>query len=308
MKAQQNLFGLDNSLQVPSIPYMGNKRKLATRIINTIIDIKGNDFKHLYDLFGGGGSISIAALNLWGKEIHYNEFNTAIVNLMRHIQKGGEIPYKWVTREEFFKCLEGDTWWDGLVQSCWSFGNKQSSYLYGKDIEDIKYLAHKVCVDKDLKGLKELETLTGFGIPLDFNCDPQQIRLQMKRIAEKYKERFDVQHLERVIHIERLQRLQNLQHLQHLQITNLSYEQVEINKKSILYCDIPYRGTGEYKEGGFDYDKFYGWALNNDNPVFISEYNMPDDFEIVASFHHKSTLSATNNNKVVIENLYWNGK
>ena len=38
----QNLFGLDNSLNVPSIPYMGNKRKLATRIINTIIDLKGN--------------------------------------------------------------------------------------------------------------------------------------------------------------------------------------------------------------------------------------------------------------------------
>lgn len=305
MTIKPNLFGIDNSLQVPSIPYMGNKRKLATRIINTIIDLKGHEFNNFYDLFGGGGSMSIAALNLWGVNVHYNELNKAIYNLMKHIKEGGEIPYKWVTREEFFECIKGDTWWDGLVQSCWSFGNKQSSYLYGKDIEDIKYLAHKVCVDKDKKALKELELLTGFEIKLNLNKNPQDVRLQLKNIIEQNKSEIRLQHLEMLNLIEHLQRLQ---HLQHLQISNLSYKDVEIKENSIIYCDPPYKGTGEYKEGGFNHDEFYNWALNNKTPVFISEYDMPKEFQLVESFKHKSTLSATNNNKFVIENLYWNGK
>ena len=298
----QNLFGLDNSLQVPSIPYMGNKRKLATRIINTIIDLKGNDFKHFYDLFGGGGSISIASLNLWDKTIHYNEFNTAIYNLMKHIQDGGHIPYDWITREKFFEALGKDDWYSGMIQSCWSFGNKQSGYLYGKDIEDLKYLGHRVCVNKDIEAVKEIEDIIGVKLNLNLKLDPQKIRIKLKHQIEELNQ---IEHISRIIHLERLQ---NLQNLQNLQITNKSYEEVEIKENSVIYCDIPYKGTGEYQKGGFNHNEFYKWVLNNENPVFISEYNMPDDFEIVASFHHKSTLSATNNNKIVVENLYWNKK
>ena len=310
----QNLFGLDNSLQIPSIPYMGNKRKLSTRIINTIIDIKGSDFKHFYDLFGGGGSISIAALNLWDKTVHYNEFNTAISNLMKHIQIGGEVPYDWITREKFFEALDKDDWYSGMIQSCWSFGNKQSSYLYGKDIEQVKYLGHRVCVDKDLESLEKLEELCGFHIELDLSKGVQEVRLDLKTIIKNNKGEIRLQHLERLNRIEHLQSLQHLQALKAmkamkaLKITNKSYNQVEILPNSIIYCDPPYKGTGEYQKGNFNHDIFYKWALDNENPVFISEYKMPDDFKVVASFDHRSTLSATNNNKVVVENLYWNGK
>lgn len=263
----QNLFGLDNSLSIPSIPYMGNKRKLATRIINTIIDIKGNDFKHFYDLFGGGGSVSIASLNLWGKTVHYNEYNTAVCNLMRHIQGGGDIPYDWITREKFFESLGKDDWYSGMVQCCWSFGNKQTSYLYGKDIESLKHLAHKVCVDKDTEALKELEKISGFEIPLNLNKHPQKVRLKLKKIIEDNKGEIRIQHLERLNLIEHLQRLQHLQVLQALQITNLSYNDVEIKDNSIIYCDPPYEGTGEYQKGNFNHADFNDWALNNPNPV-----------------------------------------
>lgn len=297
-----NLFGIDNSLQVPSIPYMGNKRKLATRIINTITGLLGQDFEHFYDLFGGGGSMSVAALNLWGVDVHYNELNTAISNLMKHIQDGGEIPYKWVTREEFFECLEGDTWWDGLVQSVWSFGNKQSSYIYGKDIEDIKHLGHRICVDKDSESVEKLEKQIGHKLQLDLSKGIHEVRIQLKNQCEELNL---IENIQRNVHLERLQALQALQALQ---ITNKSYEEVKIQKNSVIYCDPPYKGTEEYKEGGFDHERFYKWCIENPNPVFISEYKMPNDFKLVASFEHKSTLSATNNDKKVIENLYWNGK
>ena len=34
----------------------------------------------------------------------------------------------------------------------------------------------------------------------------------------------------------------------------------------------------------------------------------PNDFILVDSWTHRSTLSATNNSKKTIEKLYWNGK
>jgi hypothetical protein len=46
------------------------------------------------------------------------------------------------------------------------------------------------------------------------------------------------------------------------------------------------------KQQTFDYELFYNWALTNNNPVFISEYAMPNDFIEIASFKHRSTLSA----------------
>lgn len=53
----------------------------------------------------------------------------------------------------------------------------------------------------------------------------------------------------------------------------------------VIYCDIPYRGTTEYKDGDFPYEEFYEWAkkMSKHNYVFISEYNMPDDFECIWS-------------------------
>ena len=53
-------------------------------------------------------------------------------------------------------------------------------------------------------------------------------------------------------------------------MTNLSYENVIIkNTDSVIYCDIPYKGTGEYKEGGFNHDKFYEWFSKIPNPCIF---------------------------------------
>lgn len=147
---------------------------------------------------------------------------------------------------------------------------------------------------------------------LDFNDLNKRRNLFSSHIKNIKKERLDLQHLEalgRIENHERLHHLQNLQNLQNLQITNFSYENVSIKgKEPVIYCDIPYKGTGEYKEGGFNHDAFYDWALNVDYPVYISEYQMPDTFKEVHAFKHRSSLSATNNKKVTIEKLFWNGK
>lgn len=63
-----------------------------------------------------------------------------------------------------------------------------------------------------------------------------------------------------------------------------SYADLEIPPNSIIYCDPPYAGTAEYKDGGFDHSAFWQWVRvkhSKGHKVYISEYNAPDDFTCV---------------------------
>lgn len=285
---------------------MGSKRKLAADILN-VITLRHKGITDFYDLFGGGGSISFTAINTYNFKVHYNELNAHIYYLVEYLKNHKTLEpkfYEWVTREEFFKqCgLQDADWYSGFVMSCWSFGNKQSSYIYGADIEEIKQLAHEFIVNGDLHSMLKI----GVSIPelLDIKDIQKRRVVFCDYIKKQDKQRFCVQSLERIVQLERLQ---NLQNLQNLHINNKSYEDIQIvGDAPIIYCDIPYKGTVEYKEGGFDHEKFYRWAKECPYPVYISEYKAP--FEMVEMFSHRSSLSATNNKKKTVECLFWNGK
>jgi len=80
---------------------------------------------------------------------------------------------------------------------------------------------------------------------------------------------------------------------------------------SLIYCDPPYKNTKQYSTSkGFDYDLFYDWCRKqkeNGNIVFVSEYEMPEDFKEVWAQEVKSSLSAngvTGGNKVSVEKLF----
>lgn len=289
------------------IPYMGSKRKLSGEILHFITS-RHNRITDFYDLFGGGGSISFRAIKDYRFNVYYNELNSHIYCLVEYLKNNRELEpkfYEWVTREEFFKqCAREDAdWYSGFVMSCWSFGNKQSSYIYGEDIEEIKRLAHQFVVFGCLDSMAKL----GLELPQLINIkDVQRRRNYFCDHVKAGMGRFDLQNQERV---QSLERIQNLQNLQNLQISNCSYENVLISGNNpVIYCDIPYKGTGEYKEGGFDYANFYFWAINCQYPVYISEYDMPTEFTEVMAFTHRSSLSATNNKKKTIEKIFWNGK
>lgn len=132
------------------LPYMGSKRKIAENIVGYITTHNPNA-KYFYDLFGGGGAISFEALQRKQfKEVHYNEFNKGVVELLLKIRD--EVMtndfYKWISRDEFFKHKDDDTWYGGFLKTCWSFGNNQKYYLYGTDIEEEKRLLHEIIVNK----------------------------------------------------------------------------------------------------------------------------------------------------------------
>lgn len=124
------------------------------------------------------------------------------------------------------------------------------------------------------------------------------------------------QHLQNLQSLENLQNLQNLQSLKRLQslqrLNNLEsdlqvfssdYQSVEIPADSCVYCDPPYKGTAEYKDGSFDYPRFYDWLRTLDFPVWVSEYSMPDDFVSVWNKDKTCSYGAHNNRKTT-EHLF----
>ncbi len=301
-RRQINLWGIPHveEIIVPAMPYMGSKRKLANKILNAIYQTVG-DFDTLYDLFGGGGAMSVAALRA-GHEVFYNEKNQAIVELLKYIQRGERLPNRWISREEYKEKIDGNDWFAGFLLCCWSFGQKYGSYLFGTDIERLKQLAHNIVIDRDVVALQELNKLLNCTLSMPRN------RFDFKeQIRASTVDRFDLEQLERLQQLEQLQRLERLQQLESLNISCGDYDKIEIKSNAVIYCDPPYSGTAEYKDGAFDSVAFWQWCREQTKPVFISEYKAPNDFAIVAEFEHRSTLSSTNNAKVTIEKIFWNG-
>lgn len=63
------------------------------------------------------------------------------------------------------------------------------------------------------------------------------------------------------------------------------YMDLEIPEKSIIYCDIPYKGTKQYSTSkDFNHDIFWNWCRQKSkdgHDVYVSEYNAPDDFKCI---------------------------
>ena len=119
--------------------------------------------------------------------------------------------------------------------------------------------------------------------------------------------------LESLQRLQSLQSLQSLESLESLESTSMSYADVPIAPDSVIYCDPPYRGTAEYACGGFDHEAFYDWCCKQTAPVYISEYNMPEDrFVCVAEFKHSNRLnqkgSTPNKERVFVPRNQYNAK
>lgn len=93
-----------------------------------------------------------------------------------------------------------------------------------------------------------------------------------------------------------------------IEFHSTDYQAVPIPDSSVIYCDIPYKGTGTYqchKKTEFDYERFYDWAYCQTQPIFISEYFMPEDrFRCIAEIKRTDTFSASNNSKNVTERVF----
>jgi len=297
---------------------MGSKRKLSSKIIDKILEDNPN-CKYIYDLFGGGGAISLEASQRDNIEaVFYNELDTGVSMLFDELINSGVSDWMFnsVSREEFFEYKDEDSIRGGLIKTCWSFGNSGKSYIYGKKIEEDKLLLHDIIVSGSIEVLDKLNKkhnniLSNEDIEFkDETFLKRRLRILKTARNNLNLQRYELQSLQSLERLQSLESLERLERLESLEgniiVSNLSYEDVDIITpidETVIYLDPPYKGTTKYSKT-IDFDKLYKWIKDSEYKIYISEYNL-DDFKVVKEFSHTSSLSATKTNKVV-EKLYVN--
>ena len=267
------------------LPYRGSKNSIAAWIVDLLPPADT-----FCDLFFGGGAVTHAAM-LSGKYKHFiaNDIDADMPKFFAECAKGlhtTKTHAEFITREKFHELKRKDKY----ISLCWSFGNNQNDYLYGKDVEPLKQALHNAVF------FNYADALCAFGLQItkstlnDIHSRYIYYKNQIKKNTQK---RAELQSLERLESLERLQSLESLERLQsleNLEIYGSDYQSVPIPAGAVIYCDIPYKKTRcSYIAEKFDYARFYYWAEQQEN-IFISEYSMPKEFILVAE-RNKNVLS-----------------
>ena len=270
------------------LPYQGSKKKISKKIVEIIKQNFGTD-EPIYDIFGGGGAITAECI-LNGLEVHYNDLDKDITNAFERVisQDREWIKTLIVSRTEFteIKAKENKTTDDFLKLLVNSFGNDKKSYMYSKEISDLKYnLAKEIIGNHDVfGGYKQTETYKKVISGAEWNW-------------------FNKKKVQSLQQLQQLQQLEQLQRLDEVKATNKSYHDFGEVSGAILYLDPPYEGS--HQKGyinSFDSQEFYDWAfeMSKSNIVIISSYSISDErFEVVYSFDkaHSTMGIGTRNDK-----------
>jgi len=320
------------------IPYKGSKGNIVEKFIHLFP--KADNF---YDIFGGGFSVTHCMLLKRCEDyntFHFNEINNQLLLLIKNAING-EYDYinlpKWVSREEFFDKKDSDPY----IKYIWSFGNTGNSYLFGKNIEKYKESIHNAVVFGEFDALStevldrdswdtdnfkerrlfvrhKIEEYRVTKIPLILHQFLHTEQLQQLERLEQLEQLQQLQQLERLeqlqqlqqlLQLERLQQLQQLERLDKLKGTALDYRKVCILPNSVVYCDPPYKNTSSYGSI-FNTKEFLDWAAGQENPVYISEYEIQDSrFEAVFEIKKRALMDNSKKScKNKIEKIYWNKK
>lgn len=263
------------------VPYQGSKNRIAKDIVGLLPE--GQRF---VDLFAGGCAITHAAI-LSGK---YKRFLCIDLyphgsNLFKNALNGeySKPEYlRWISREEFF--AKKDT--DEFVKLCYSFGNGGTTYMYSKELEPLKKAFHYAVVFNDWAYLEQYAKENNWreGLIDELKKSVEGIDDVNERRLKMTKPAFDneiiglphnrLQHLE---HINRLESL-DISTEQQIEFTSFDYKDYQHEEGDVVYCDPPYSGTKGYDGREFDHAAFWEWVRTRDYPVYVSEYNAPEDF------------------------------
>ena len=280
------------------IPYMWSKRKSSHKIKN-IIKQYAKEETVFVDLFAWGFAMGEVFLKD-GYKVIANDLNKYVMALLHQtINKwlDEERCLKFVSRKEFTHILENkskyEDWYVWYVMTLWSFWNNQISYLLWKDREAIYKKVYDMIVykkvEKDIKGLLPKKYIDWILKQDDWH----KRRIAFRKVWNVvHKKEFQIQSLER---LQSLESLESLQSMQSLEVQSMDYREVDIPDNAIIYCDPPYSWTAEYSEWWFDSEVFREWAREKSktHKLFVSEYNWPNDFDVVYEFSQKSSLCPT---------------
>jgi len=299
------------------LPYQGSKNRVAKRLVDALPPAPV-----LYDVFCGGCAVTHAAM-LSGKYQRFvvNDRRGWLPDAFREAINGGYANEdRWISREDFKRLKSTDAY----AALCFSFGNDYRSYMYARGLEPYKRALHHAIFWKDFAPWAALcpETADALAAGLAPIEDRKQRRVQAGHfIVESLKQQLSAgtlspDILEKPIYrqirratsnslqslgcLERLERLLSLERLESLPDTltaySMDYREMRFDEPGIIYCDPPYMsGYAKGKEYGceFDAEAFYSWCEAQKLPVYISEYQMPEErFVCIAEWDKVTTIAA----------------
>ena len=307
------------------LPYQGSKNRIAKRLVDALPPAPV-----LYDVFCGGCAVTHAAM-LSGKYQRFviNDRRGWLPDAFQKAIHGGYAHEdRWISREDFERLKSTDAY----AALCFSFGNDCRSYMYARPLERYKRALHYAIFWRDFAPWAALcpETADALAAGLAPIEDRKQRRIQagkfivgslraqiaagtltpdildkpiyrqIRRSKGAMTTAETLQSLESLESLERLERLESLERLQSLPgaLTAHSgdYRELCFDEPGIIYCDPPYKsGYAKGKDYGceFDAEAFYSWCEAQKLPVYISEYQMPEErFACIAEWDKVTTMAA----------------
>ena len=304
------------------LPYQGSKNRIAKRLVDALPPAPV-----LYDVFCGGCAVTHAAM-LSGKYQRFviNDRRGWLPDAFRKAIHGGYAHEdRWISREDFKRLKDTDAY----AAMCFSFGNNTRTYMYVRPLERYKRALHYAIFWRDFAPWGELcpETADALASGLAPIEDRKQRRIQAghfiveslraqiaagtltpdilqkpiyRQIRRSKGAMTTVETLQSLESLERLQSLQSLERLQSLPDTltehSGDYRELCFDEPGIIYCDPPYMSVyAKGKDYGceFDAEAFYSWCETQKLPVYISEYQMPEErFACIAEWDKVTTMAA----------------
>lgn len=319
------------------LPYKGSKNSIAKYIVDAL-----PSGERLVELFAGGCSITDYAMKNTDKFSKYliNDLNGwSPKAYVKALAGGFNDEERWISRQDFFRLKDTDPY----VNLCFSFGNGLKTYMYGPDIEPYKRALHYIifwedygpmeeicpqvvdiikeyCEGKDRKGRRlasgkaVADHVKQTGSIEYWQSNPLFRKVNVKWTPErrgmKGTSLIRPESLERLKSLgslgslESLERLKSLErHTMPIEASNISYSDYEYRDGDVVYCDPPYKNTCGYGIH-FDTDAFWEWVRTRNYPVYVSEYQAPEDFVSIWSKEKRSLFSSEGLSAPKIEHLF----
>ncbi len=289
----------------------GSKQLLADEIIACLPAAEV-----FVDCFGGGASVSMAALRSGKyKRVVYNEKAPVLYNCVRNTVNGDYynnfVPF--VGFEDY------KTTTDARAKVCFSFNGLWWTYGYRASHELLVHALHDYILSGDKRVFVMFPDIA-YVLEATECCDDIWKRIQVisRVVCQWLGERGEFGSYNndggnfRLVHLLRQKSLNAIYECvkKHgaIECCNLDYRDVSsrfAEQDAVLYCDPPYKSVTGYQSSKgipFDYDSFIDWCKQNSGKVFISERaELP--FQVLWS-KRKNAGVTTVDRRVATEYLY----
>lgn len=298
MSLFENILNFENYKPL-GINYYGSKKSIAPQLFQKMHELHfqkyGRKATHFIDCFGGGGSMTFAALQFGYKAI-YNELRSDLCLLFKSL-KTGDLPFEFCERDEFFKILEIPQEKRNLSEVC-----KNLFFSYNCNGQNYKFPNTELYQFSNnyISAKKEFDFLVKNGV----NSENKLKFLKIYHTQSNFANYFNLLSARKELNLE------------NMQIINGSFLNLKIEEfkpcEVMIYADIPYQDERSKKtyrwvyHNDFNFNKFKQWCKvlkMKDYDIFVSEYKIcGDDFNEVLSI--KKVVMSGGINDVKFKNKF----